>query len=84
MHYLSACNRDLFKSCYCYVLFLPNLSNIIKNIFNSIYLFLKKSFFVNTYEKQMYYEGNKSLFFDVMENGQIFPSKVCRFKYDHS
>ena len=23
MYYLSACNRGLFKSCYCYVLFLP-------------------------------------------------------------
>ena len=41
MHYLSACNRDLFKSCYCYVLFLPNLSNI-KNIFNSISIYYWK------------------------------------------
>ena len=22
-------------------------------------------------------------FFDVMKNGQIFPSKVCHFQYDH-
>ena len=28
-----------------------------------------------------YYE-NKSLFFDVMKNGQIFPSNVCHFHYD--
>ena len=31
----------------------------------------------------MYYYENKSLFFDVTKNGQIFPSKVCHFQYDH-
>ena len=31
----------------------------------------------------MYYWENKSLFFDVTKNGQIFPSKVCHFQYDH-
>ena len=49
-----------------------------------LYLFLKKRFLVNLYEKQMCYEGSKSLFFDVMKNGQIFSSKVFRFQYDHS
>ena len=23
------------------------------------------------------------LFFDVMKNGNVFPSKVCHFQYDH-
>ena len=31
----------------------------------------------------MCYEENKSLFFEVIKNGQIFPSKVCHFQYDH-
>ena len=31
----------------------------------------------------MYYKEDKSLFFDVMKNGQIFPSEVCHFQYDH-
>ena len=30
----------------------------------------------------MRYNKNESLFFDVMKNGQIFPSKVCYFQYD--
>ena len=32
----------------------------------------------------MCYQGSKSLFFDVMKIGQMFPSKVFRFQYDHS
>ena len=31
----------------------------------------------------MYYWEYKSLFFDVTKNGQIFPSKVSHFQYDH-
>ena len=31
----------------------------------------------------MCYEENKSLFLDVMTNGQVFPSKVCHFQYGH-
>ena len=32
----------------------------------------------------MCYKENKSLFFfDVINNRQIFPSKVCHFQYDH-
>ena len=30
----------------------------------------------------MFHEENKSLFFDVLKNGQIFPSKVYHFLYD--
>ena len=29
------------------------------------------------------YKENKSLIFDVMKNGHIFPSKVWHFQYDH-
>ena len=31
----------------------------------------------------MCYKENIFLFFDVMKNGQISPSKVCYFQYDH-
>ena len=31
----------------------------------------------------MCYKENKSLFFDLMKNGQIFPSNVFHFQYDH-
>ena len=44
---------------------------------------MKKNFLVNKYKKQMCDKENKSLFFDVMKNGQIFSSKVCHFQYDH-
>ena len=72
MYYLPACNRGLFKSCYCYVLFFP----------------FKK--FSKFYEKYSWFQNSvltnirkKSLFFEVMKNGQIFPSKVNHFQYDH-
>ena len=45
MYYLSACNKGLFKSCYCYDLFLPfeNLSNIMKLfLISSRYIIEKK------------------------------------------
>ena len=44
---------------------------------------MKKKFLGNKYKKDMCYEENKSLFFEVIKNGQIFPSKVCHFQYDH-
>ena len=79
IYYLSTCNRRLFKSCYCYVLFFP-----FEKSFQHYekYIFVPK-FSVNKYKKQMYYQENKSLFFDVMKNGQIFPSEVFHFQYDH-
>ena len=47
MYYLSGCNRGLFQSYHCYVLFLPfgNPSDIMKNAFNfiSIYILEKSS-----------------------------------------
>ena len=44
---------------------------------------LEKSFLVNKYKNQMCYKENKSLFFDVMKKGQIFPGNVCHFQYDY-
>ena len=44
---------------------------------------LHKNFLVKKYKKQRCYKENKSLFFDVMKNGLIFPSKVCHFQCDH-
>ena len=31
----------------------------------------------------MSHKENKVLFFDVIKNDQIFPSKVCHVQYDH-
>ena len=51
-------------------------SNIMKKIFNSFSVCSKNkiSFLVNKYKKQMCFQENKSLFFDV--NGKLFPSKI--------
>ena len=46
----------------------------MKNIFNSI-IILEKLFLANKHKKEMCCKENKSLFFDAMKNGQIFPSK---------
>ena len=46
----------------------------MKNIFNSIFI-LEKHFLLNKHKKQMCYKRNKYLYFDVVKNGQIFPSK---------
>ena len=62
MYYLSASNRGLSKSSYCYVLFL---------LFKKSYKYEKYIWNINLY------------FFDVMKNGQMFPSEVCHFQYDH-
>ena len=57
-----------------------NLSNIMKNIFNSIsiYFFLKK-FLVKKYKKQMFYKENKSLFFWRHEKWPNFSFKRLSF-----
>ena len=46
-------------------------------------MFLKKDPFVNKYKKQMRYINNKSLFFNVKKNVQIFSSRFCHFQFDH-
>ena len=43
-------------------------------------MFLKKTFLVNKYKKEMCCKEYKSLFFDVMKNGLL--SNVCHFQYD--
>ena len=85
MCYLFACNRGLFKSYHCYVLFLPpeKYFRYYENYFQfDLYIFLKKEFLANKYKKQTCYKGNKFHFFDAMKNGQSFPSKVCHFQYE--
>ena len=85
MYYLSAYNRGLFKSYYCYVLFLQfdkSFRPYEKNFWFYLSIFFKKNFLVNKYKKQRCYRENKSPFFDVMKNGNIFPAKVCHFQYD--
>ena len=64
MYYLSACNRGLFESYYCYVLFLPfkkSLRHYEKYFQFHLYIFLKKNFLVNNYKKQMCYKEKISL-----------------------
>ena len=54
MYYLFAYNRGLFKSYYYHFLFLPfkKPSNIMQNIFNSIFIYiLEKNLLLNKYKK---------------------------------
>ena len=58
-------------------LFLPFEKSLkcYKKYFLILYVFiLEKRLTVNKYEKQMCYEGNESLFFDLMKDCQAFPS----------
>ena len=85
MYHLFAFNRGLIKS-YSYVSFLPfekSFTCYEKYFQFHLYIFLKKNLLVNKYKKQTSYKVKKSLFFDVMKNGNIFHSKVCHFKFDH-
>ena len=68
----------MFQFCHS-----ENPSDVTKYFQFHLYIFLKKNLLVNKYKKQTSYKVNKSLFFDVMKNGHIFPSKVCHFKFDH-
>ena len=84
IYYLSACNKDHFKSYYrCFIFAIRRILQILWKIFiiTSLYI-LEKNFFVSKYGKQMSYKENKSLFYDVMKSGPIFPSKVCHFQCD--
>ena len=75
MYYFSACNRNLFKSYCCYILFSPleKFFDYYGKYFHFyLCIFLKKKFLVNKYKKQMFYEENKSLFFDAMKHGQTW------------
>ena len=85
MYYLSACNRGLFKKYYCYVLFLSFEKSLkyYENLFliPSLY-FLKKRFPITNIRNKCVIRKINLFFFDVMKNGQIFPSKVFHFQYD--
>ena len=65
----------MFYFCYS-----KNPLDVMKNIFDFIYIyFWKNKFLGNKYKKQTCYKENKSLFFDLTKNGHIFPSKVLSF-----
>ena len=85
MYYLSACNRGLVKSYYCYVLFLPfdiSFKYYEKYFQFHLYIFLRKKFLVDKCKKQMCYKEISLYFSDIMKNGHMFPSKVCQFQID--
>ena len=72
MHYLSACDRDLFKSCSCYIFF--SIRNILQILWK-VYLITSfkyswKKFLVKKYKKQMCYKENIS----VMKKEEMIPS----------
>ena len=48
----STCNRGLFKSYYCCVLFLPfeNLANVMKNAFNAIFMYFLFAYFLTSWK----------------------------------
>ena len=79
MYYLSACNRGLFKSCYCYVLFLPFEKSLE---YYEKYFWFQNSVLTNIRNKCVRRKIN-FYFFELMKNGQFFPSKVSHFQYDH-
>ena len=55
MYYLYACNRDLFKSYYCYALFFlffeKPFKYFEKYFYFYLYIFLKKNLLSNNYKK---------------------------------
>ena len=65
--------------CFCYSK--KYFTYYEKYFFPYLYI-LEKNFFVNKCKEKTCYKENKSLFFDIMENDQIFPSKVCHFQHD--
>ena len=78
LHVIEACLKVTIAMLYFF--HSKNPSDGIKNIFNSISIYLeKKKILVNKEKKQR----KINLFFDVMKNGDIFPSKVCHFQYYH-
>ena len=64
-----------------YFCHLKNPSDVMKNIFDSIYIYFWKKI-KNIRNKRVIRKINL-YFFDVMKNGHIFPSKVYHFQYDH-
>ena len=83
MYYLSVCNSSLLKSHYCYVLFFSfeKFFKYYEFFFYPISIFSWKniSLLTNIRNKWVIRKIN----FDLMKNGQIFPSKLCHFQCDH-
>ena len=65
IHMTETCLKLILLLYFCHS---KNLSNIMKNIFNSIFIY-EKNLFVNKYKKQMCYKEKTYLFFDVTKNG---------------
>ena len=82
MYYLSAFNRGLFNSYYCYGLFLP-FEETFKcyNKFLYLYIFLNKIFLSTNIRNICVKRKINPYYFDVMKNDQIFSSKVCHIQY---
>ena len=84
IYYLSAFNRGLFNSYYCYGLFLP-FEETFKcyNKFLYLYIFLNKIFLSTNIRNICVKRKINRYYFDVMKNDQIFSSKVYHFQYDN-
>ena len=82
MYYLSAFNRGLFNSYYCYGLFLPfeETFKCYKKFFY-LYIFLNKIFLSTNVRNICVKRKINPYYFDVMKNDQIFSSKVCHIQY---
>ena len=77
LHVIESCLKVTIATfCFCHS---KNPSNIMKNVFDSLYI-LEKNFLVNKCKKQTCCEESKLCFLDVMRNGHVFPSEVCRFQ----
>ena len=82
LHVIEACLKVTIAIFYFY--HSKNPSNIMKNIvinISSPYILEKDSLSTNIRNKCVIRKINLH-FFDVMKNGQIFPSNVCHFHYD--
>ena len=82
LHVIEACLKItivMFYFCHS-----KNPSNIMKNIFNSISIYFgKKMSLLKNIRSKCFIRKINLCFVDVMLNGQIFPSKVRHFQYDH-
>ena len=82
MYYLSAFNRGLFKSYYCYVLFLSFEKSFRRYEKSSVHILEKNFFLTNMRNKRVISKINLYCY-NIMKNGQIIPVKVCPFQYIH-
>ena len=86
MYYLSACNRDLLIIYDCYVFFF-SFGKRLKHYeqFSQFHLdlVLKKTSPLHKPKSKCVTRKINLYIFDVVKNGQIFPSEVCYFQYGY-